>query len=115
MDKKTASWVSYLTFIGGIIVLSSVKDDKEVRTHAWQSIFLSCAYAAVAIVIAIINGIIIAASPLTVFYGGFWLMTLIGWLAWVAYLVLSIVCIVKATQGGMFKLPLIYTWAEKMK
>jgi len=114
MDKKTASWVSYLTFIGAIIVLCTVKDDKEVRTHAWQSIFLCCAYAAVAIVLAIINAIIIAASPVYLF-GGFWLTTTLGWLAWVAYIVLDIICLVKATQDSIFKLPLIYTWAEKMK
>jgi len=113
MDKKTASWVAYLTFIGGIIVLVTEKQDKEVRTHGWQSIFLACAYAAIAIVLGIINWIIIAAT--WGYFGGLWFMTLLSTLAWIAYLVLSVICIIKATQGGMFKIPLIYGWAEKMK
>lgn len=116
MDKKTASWFAYiLSIISAIIVLVMEKQDKEVRTHAWQSLFLGCAYAAVAIVLGIINGIIVAASPWTALAGGFWLMTLLSTLLWVAYLVLAIICIVKAVQGGIFKLPVIYNMAVKMK
>ena len=115
MDKKTVSWVAYLTIIGAIIVLIMEKNDKEVRTHAWQSLFLGCAYAAIAIVLGIINAILVAASPWTALAGGFWFMTLLSTLLWVAYLVLSIICIIKATQNSVFKIPLIYGWAEKMK
>lgn len=116
MDKKTASWFAYLlSILSAIIVLVMEKNDKEVRTHAWQSLFLGCTYAVVAIVLGIINGIIIAASPWTVLAGGFWFMTLISTLLWIAYAALVIICIVKAVQGSIFKLPVIYNQAVKMK
>ena len=116
MDKKTASWFAYiLSILSAVIVLVMEKQDKEVRTHAWQSLFLGCVYAVVAIVLGIINGILIAASPWTVLAGGFWFMTLLSTLLWIAYLVVAVICIIKATQGSIFKLPVIYNQAVKMK
>lgn len=116
MDKKTASWFAYLlSILSAIIVLVMVKDDKEVRTHAWQSLFFGCFYVVVVIIIAIINGIMIAASPWGALAGGFWFMTLISTLLWIGYIAVLIICIIKATQGSIFKIPVIYNQAEKMK
>ena len=116
MDKKTASWFAYLlSIVSAIIVLVMEKNDKEVRTHAWQSLFFGCFYAVIVIIIAIINGILIAASPWTVLSGGFWFMTLISTLLWVGYIAVLIICIIKATQNDIFKIPVIYDQAIKMK
>ena len=44
MDEKTASWFAYiLSIISAIILLATEKDNKTVRLHAWQSLFLGCA------------------------------------------------------------------------
>ncbi len=108
MDEKTASWFAYvLSIISGVILLATEKDNKTVRTHAWQSVLMGCFFIAVYIVLAILSAII---------GWGAWL--LFAWLnniAWIAWLVLTIICIVKATQGDIFKLPVLYDKAVNLK
>ena len=111
MDKKTASWLAYLlSIIGAIIVLATIKDDREVRIHAWQSLFLGCAMAAVAIVLAILSAIFVWIA-----WGLVVVFSIISWIAWVGFVVVTVICIIKATQNSIFKIPVIYGWAEKMK
>lgn len=117
MDKKTASWFAYiLSILSAIIVLVMEKEDKEVRTHAWQSLFLGAFVWVVIIIISIISGIAIAAAP---FSAGSWgfagFLSILSSLVGFAYLALAIICIIKAVQGGIFKLPVIYNQAVKMK
>jgi uncharacterized membrane protein len=115
MDKKTASWFAYLlSALSAIIVLVTIKDDKEVRTHAWQSLFLSCLMYVVAIIIAIISGIAVAASPFNAL-GIAMTFSTISLIFWLAYVAVAVICIIKAVQGGIFKIPVIYGFAEKMK
>lgn len=108
MDEKTASWFAYiLSIISAIILLVTEKDNKTVRTHAWQSLFLGCLLAAIIIVFGIFAAII---------GWGAWLV--FAWLdniAWIAWLVVTIICIVKAVQGDVFKIPVIYNKAVNMK
>ncbi len=112
MDKKTASWFAYiLSALSAIIVLVMEKQDKEVRTHAWQSLFLSCFIYAVAIILSIITGIAIAALS----WGAITVLSAISWILWLAYIAVVIICILKAVQGGIFKVPVIYNLAAKMK
>ena len=112
MDKKTASWFAYLlSIISAIIVLAMVKDDKEVRTHAWQSLFLSCVVYAIAIILAIITGI----ATVTFAWGLIIFISVLSYILWLGYLALVIICIIKATQDSIFKIPVVYGWAEKMK
>jgi uncharacterized membrane protein len=119
MDEKTASWFAYvISIISAIILLVTEKDNRNVRLHAWQALFLGCFFTAVYIVVGIIAGIVLAASismlnPYAV--GGFWVFSLLYNLLWIAWVGVSVICIVKAVQGGMFKIPVIYGWAEKMK
>ena len=120
MDKKTASWFAYLlSALSAIIVLVTEKQDKEVRTHAWQSLFLSCAAYVVVIVLTIIRAIAVPNTLGAYVYGGGWgAFVLFSWiigLVWLAYGVVAIICIVKAVQGGIFKIPVIYNQAIKMK
>jgi uncharacterized membrane protein len=115
MDKKTASWFAYLlSALSAIIVLVMVKDDKEVRTHAWQSLFLSCLIYVIAIILAIISGIAVAASPFSAFAIAATIST-ISLIFWLAYIAVVVICIIKAVQGGIFKIPGIYNLALKMK
>ena len=37
MNEKTAGWFAYvLSIISAVILLATEKDNKTVRTHAWQ-------------------------------------------------------------------------------
>ena len=120
MDQKTASWFSYvLSWLSAIIILATEKDNKIVRQHAWQSLFLGCVMTAAFIVLGIILSI---AAPATIWglalYGMspiYIIFSIIDWLLGLGWLVLSIICILKALQNDMFKIPVIYGWAEKMK
>ncbi len=110
MDKKTASWFAYLlSIISAIIVLVMIKDDKEVRTHAWQSLFLGIFVWAVVIIISIISGIVLFAGAWG--FAGF--LSIVSTLVSIGYLALVIICIIKAVQGSIFKIPVIYGLAEK--
>lgn len=120
MDQKTASWFAYvLSWLSAIILLVTEKDNKVVRQHAWQSLFLGCVMTGVFIVLGIILAI---AAPISIWnlalYGIspiYAIFSVIDWLLGLGWLALSIICILKATQNDMFKIPVIYGWAEKMK
>lgn len=105
-DQKTASWFAYLiSIISAIIILATESNNRTVRLHAWQSLFLGCVWVGVLIVFSILMIV-----PF------FWilfsvLLSLIGF----GFLVITIICIIKATQNDIFKIPVIYNWAEKMK
>ena len=112
MDKKTASWFAYiLSILSAIIVLVMEKNDKEVRTHAWQSLFLGCFVWVIMIILGIIYGVSLAGFA----WGFAVFLSVIMWLLSVGWLVLTIICILKATQNDIFKLPVIYNQAVKMK
>lgn len=108
MDEKMASWFAYLlSVVSAIMLLVTEKDNKTVRIHALQSLILGCVFIAVQIILSIIMAI--------VGWGlGFWLfLSWVNTLLWIAWLVLTVICIIRATQGDIFKLPLIYEQAEK--
>jgi uncharacterized membrane protein len=112
MDQKTASWFAYiLSALSAIILLVTEKEDKTVRTHAWQSLILACVFWVVMIVLWIL--IAATVSPFTWGIAGFF--SLLSTLVWIAYVVVSIICIVKAVQGDIFKLPVIYNKAANLK
>lgn len=112
MDEKTASWFAYiLSIVSGIILLATEKDNKNVRTHAWQSVVMGGFFIAVYIVLAILSGILFWSGGwgIIVFFGVlYWILSL-GWL------VLTIICIVKALQGDIFKVPVIYDKVKNLK
>lgn len=110
MDQKTASWFAYIvSIISAIILLVTEKSDKTVRLHAWQSLFLGIAY----IIFIVIIYILIAVTG-GIF--GLWIIfSIISYLAWIGFIILSVICIVKATQGSIFKIPVVYGMAEKQK
>lgn len=109
LAPNVASLLCYLcTFITGIIFLLIEKDNKEVRFHAWQAIFLGAGSIVLQIGIAILTAIMSAISAA--------LATIISLLAVLAYLgifVLWIVAMVKAYQGQRWKIPFIGDLAEK--
>lgn len=111
MDEKTASWFAYvLSIISAIILLVTEKENKTVRTHAWQSLILGCVYAAVVIILAILSGIFMwVAWALVIVF------STISWIVFIGFVVVSVICIVKAIQGDIFKIPVIYDKAKNLK
>lgn len=106
MTEKTASWFAYiLTVLSGIILLATEKDNKTVRTHAWQSLVMGCFFIAVLIVLGILMWI-----PYL-----WWFIATVMWLVNIAWLVLTIICILKALQGDIFKIPVIYNKVKDLK
>ena len=58
---------------------------------------------------------ILAGAFVFVAWGLVILFSIISYLFWIAYVVVTVICIIKAVQGDIFKIPVIYGWAEKMK
>jgi len=111
LSANAASALAYvLGFITGILflVLSPYNQMRDVRFHAFQSIFLSVAWVAFWIVI---NIVAVALGAIT------WMLaTLVGLLSMLVglgFLVLWIYMIVKAYQGQKVVLPVIGPLAEK--
>lgn len=97
MDRNLKATLSYITWIAGIIFYVTEKDDKFVRENAAQSIVMGIAFTVVSIILSLIPGI-------------WWL----GSILWVAYVVLVIICAIKANKGETQELPVITDLARKM-
>jgi uncharacterized membrane protein len=111
LSTNLAGLLCYLGgFVTGIIflVLAPYNRDKQIRFHAFQSIFLSVAWIVLAIVEGIITHMVVLVS--------WWFASLIGmlWmLVGLCFFLLWIVLMVKAYRGQTWKLPVIGDLAEK--
>lgn len=105
IPDKTARWLAYVaSFITGIIVLAmSASKSKEIKTHAWQSIWLGLAAIALSIVLQIFDWLPVV--------GGFFKL-LEGFVGLVWFL-MTLVCIISAADGKIFNIPGIHKLAEK--
>lgn len=92
--KALLAWL--LGIVGGIVFLVIEKEDKLVRLHAAQSIVAGGSYFILSIVIGILD-----ISALT-------------YLLRIAYLVLTILGVVRAYHGEMYKFPVIGDMATSM-
>lgn len=111
MSENVAGLLCYiLGFITGIIflALAPYNQNKFVRFHAFQSIFLSVAWIAVVIVERIVSMVMLSISLAL-----FGLMAVVWLLVALAFLALWIVMLIKAYNGQKFKLPIIGDLAEK--
>ncbi|MGA3162518.1 MAG: DUF4870 domain-containing protein [Terracidiphilus sp.] len=99
LSDNAAGALAYVTIIPAIIflVVEPYNKNSYIRFHSWQSIFLGIAMFAVDIVLTVIP--------------------IIGWIllpfAMLAFLIIWIICLVKALNGQRFKLPFIGNLAEK--
>jgi len=104
VSSKNASWIAYiLSFVSGIFILAIEKEDKTVRTHAWQSILLGIGFIALYIVLGVL-GIIPFLRGILIF-----LRSISG----AAWFIITLLCIINAVNGSILKLPLIYDIADK--
>jgi len=105
LADNVAGMLAYITIIPAIIFLVMEPFNKKpfVRFHSFQCLFLAVASFALRIVLMILGMIPFIRL----------LMLLIAPIVWLLILVLVIVCLIKAYQGQMWKLPFIGDLAEK--
>ena|SRR5437899_7865109 len=111
LTDNVAGLLCYIAgFITGILflVLAPYNQNKFIRFHAFQSIFLCVAWVAVVIVERIISLIVLNISIALLA-----MLSLIWMLVGLAFFALWIVLMVKAYQGQRWKLPIIGDLAEK--
>ena len=106
MQENVASALCYaLGFITGIIflVIDPYKNNRNIKFHAWQSIFFSVAY----VILNILISIMLAATWAWGSMLMLWTVIRLG------FFVLWILLIYKAYSNQRFKLPVIGDLAEK--
>jgi len=111
MSSNVAGLLTYiLGLITGIIflVIDPYKNDKFVRFHAFQSIFLNLVAIAFSILWSIITGLLF--SP----FSGLWaLFSLVSTLIWLGFFVLWLLMMYKAYNNERYMLPVIGEMAAK--
>lgn len=110
LDANIAALLSYvLTWLTGLIFFLVEKENRFVRFHAMQAILFGAGITVISIVLSIALGILGIISHI---------LGLVGLLVWpvygIAILIGWIICMVKAYQGQMFKLPIIGDMAENI-
>ncbi|MCE9624247.1 MAG: DUF4870 domain-containing protein [Deltaproteobacteria bacterium] len=104
LAPNVASLLCYLcTWVTGLIFILIEKDNKDVKFHAWQALFLGIAVFAAYIVIMVIGFI-----P----YVGM-IAIVLNLVVWVGFLVVWIMAMVKAYQGQRWVIPVIGPMAEQ--
>jgi len=99
LQDNIAGMLAYITFIPAIIflMLEPYNRNRFIRFHSFQCIFLTIA--------------------LVVIHVALFFVPLVGWaismLVSLGAFILWIVCLIKANQGQMFKIPIIGDMAEK--
>lgn len=112
MTDNVASLLCYiLGLLTGILflVLAPYNQNKTIRFHAFQSIFLNVAMIALMIGLTIVGMILTTITP---FIGGM-LMLLVHLVMWLGFMVVWIMLMVKAYQNQKWVLPIIGPLAEK--
>jgi len=106
LSDNAAGGLAYITIIPAIVFLALAPYNRSrfVRFHAWQSIFLTIAYVAVDIVLAVLGHI-----PFLGFVVYFFVWPLVG----LGFLAIWIILLIKAFGGSYFKLPVLGDMAEK--
>lgn len=107
-SDNAAGGIAYITFLPALVflVLPPYNASPYVRFHAWQSIFLNIVAFVVEIVAGYVLGLTRSFIPLglSTVWPVFDLIWLIVW----------ILCVVKAVNGQSFKIPVLGTLAEKL-
>ncbi len=103
LDANVAALLAYvLTWVTGLVFFLIEKENRFVRFHAMQAILFGVSFFALYIALAIVTTTIGFVSGILAALVG-----LIGLLIPLLFLVGWILCMVKAFQGEMFKLPVI--------
>jgi uncharacterized membrane protein len=112
MTNNVAACLSYLFgWVTGLIflVIEPYKNDRFVRFHAFQSIFLSIGVFAIwigALILSTILGFITHGL-------GFFVVGPLMMLVWLGVVIAAVICMIKAYGNQQFKLPIIGDMAAK--
>jgi uncharacterized membrane protein len=106
LSDNAAAGIAYITLIPAIIFLIAApfKNSSYVRFHAWQSIFFFVTWAAIDILVSVVQNLVPSAVFLT-----FTVLQLVG----LAIFVVWIFVFVSAFNGKLIKLPILGDLAEK--
>lgn len=115
LDANITALLGYIIGIVALVLIFIEKDNKFVRFHAFQSVFLVVTYIA-CIIGMVILGIVAAvlaqvSSALGTIIG--LIIMLLWFVVIIGFLGALIFCAIKAFGGTMFKLPVIGNLAEK--
>lgn len=109
LAPNVASLLCYVcTIITGIIFLVIEKEDKEVKFHAWQAIFLGGAAIALSIVINVLGFVF---ASIAGFLG--MIISLLGFVVNIGIFVIWIIAMIKAYKGEHWLIPFIGNLAEQ--
>jgi uncharacterized membrane protein len=100
--------ISYFTFIPAafFLLVSPYKNSSYVRFHAWQSLLLTMT--------AFVVEIVIGAIALLTLFLAVAILTYTLRAVSVLWMILWLVCVIKAMNGKKFKIPLLGNIAEKL-
>jgi uncharacterized membrane protein len=106
LSDNAAAGIAYITLIPAVLflILEPFKKSAYVRFHAWQSIFFFVAWAAIDILVGVVQNLV----PSTVFLT-LTVLQLVGLVIFVVW----IFVFVSAFNGKLFKLPFIGGLAER--
>jgi uncharacterized membrane protein len=109
LDPTVASALAYLAGpLSGLLVLAAERSNTDVRFHAWQSIVGLGALWAIGFLLYVL-----AFTALFVSATGFLVLLWLAVLAWAGWIVLWVMCLLKAFRGERWKLPLVGDYAER--
>jgi uncharacterized membrane protein len=117
LDENVAALLSYVFgWISGLIFFLVEKTSRLVRFHAMQSILLNVCIVVVAIVLGIVISILVLIlGQVSSALAG--IASILSFLFWLAFglgtLGIWVLCLVKAYNRQMYKLPFIGDMAEK--
>ena len=111
LPSNIAAALASIPLIGGIIFYVLEKNDSFVRFYAMQSIIFGGAWILFAFVLWIAYAILV---PIPVIGGIFWVFLLIiRALIYIAFLIIFIICVIKAFTGVRWEIPYIGPMARK--
>jgi len=114
LDANVAALLAYLpiclvNLIMSIIIIATDKTNKLARFHAFQSLLLMGACIVLGVGLGILGGIVAVSQSTALALVLLLVQAVVG----LAILGALIMCMVKAFQGEMFKLPVIGDMADK--
>ena len=118
LSPNGASLISYIWIpVTSVIVLVTEKENRLVRFHAFQALFMGLAIFAMTIVLSVIIGVLTLVAGAVSPYAGI-IVSVLSLLVWIiiaiALLALWVFCLVKAYRGEMYRLPVVGKYAENM-
>ncbi|MCA1562593.1 MAG: hypothetical protein LC804_20790 [Acidobacteria bacterium] len=109
LEPTIAAALAYLVGpLSGFLVLLAERSNRFVRFHAWQAILGLGGLWMIAAALYLLAFVTLFVSAT-----GFRVMLWLSTIAWVCWVVVWIVCLVKAFTGQMWRMPLVGPYAER--